>query len=106
MKKAVIAAVAVLSLILAGLSFAVEGIQPSAGTVPNFEQMKADHLKKLDDRMTSLQKEKVCVEAAKNQDDLRACRSKHKAEMTGHGDQMGKRGGHGGPGGPVPPQDK
>ena len=106
MKKAVIAAVAVLSLILAGLSFAVEGIQPSAGTVPNFEQMKADHLKKLDDRMTSLQKEKVCVEAAKNQDDLRACRSKHKAEMKGHGDQMGKRGGHGGPGGPVPPQDK
>jgi len=106
MKKAVIAAVAVLSLILAGLSFAVEGIQPSAGTVPNFEQMKADHLKKLDDRMTSLQKEKVCVEAAKNQDDLRACRSKHKAEMKGHGDQMRKKGGHGGPGGPVPPQDK
>ena len=102
MKRAAIVAAVVLSLVFAASAFAIEGSEPA----PNFEQIKADHLKKLDDRMTSLQKEKVCVEAAKNQDDLRACRSKHKAEMTGHGDQMGKRGGHGGPGGPVPPQDK
>jgi len=105
MKRAVIAATVVLSLVFAVSAFAIEGTQPLGETAPNFEQMKADHLKKLTDRITSLQKEKVCVEAAKNQDDLRACRSKHKAEMTGHGDQMG-RGGHGGPGGPVPPQDK
>ena len=106
MKRAVIAAVTVLSLIFAGLSFAVEGIQPSAETVPNFEQMKADHLQRLDDRINSLQEEKACIQAAKNQDDLTACRSKHKAEMKGHGDQMGKRGGHGGPGGQVPPPIK
>jgi len=106
MKRAVIAAVAVLSLIFAGLSFAVEGIQPSAETVPNFEKVKAYHLKRLDDRINSLQEEKACAEAAKNQDDLRTCISKHKAEMKGHGDQMGKRGGHGGPGGQVPPPIK
>jgi len=106
MKRAVIVAAVVLSLVFAVSGFAIDSSQPLGDTAPNFEQMKADHLKKLDDRMASLQKEKVCVEAAKNQDDLRVCRSKHKAEMTGHGDQMGRRGGYGGPGGPVPAQDK
>jgi hypothetical protein len=106
MERAVIAAVVALSLVFAVSAFAIEGSQPLGDTAPNFEQMKAGHLKMLDDRITSLQKEKVCVEAATNQDDLRACRSKHKAEMTGHGDQMGRRGGHGGPGGPAPSQDK
>ena len=106
MRRAVIASVAVLSLIFAGLSFAVEGIQPSAETVPNFEKMKADHLKMLEYRINSLQEEKVCAEAAKKQEDLRACRSKHKTEMKGQGDKMGKRGWHGGPGGQVPPPVK
>jgi hypothetical protein len=106
MKRAVIVAALVVSLVFAVSAFAIEGSQPLGETAPNFEQMKADHLKKLDDRMTSIQKEKVCVGAAMNQDDLRACRSTHKAEMKGHGDQMGRRGGHGAPGGPVPPQDK
>jgi hypothetical protein len=106
MKRAVIAVAAVLSLIFAGLAFAVEGIQPSAGTAPTFEQMKADHLKKLDDRINSLQLEKACAQAAKDQDEMRACRSKHKAEMQGHGDDMRQRGGHGGMGAPAPSQVK
>jgi hypothetical protein len=99
MKRAVIAVAAVLSLVFAVPAFAVEGIRPSTGTVPDFEQMKADHLKRLDDRINSLQEEKACAQAAKNQDDLRACRPKYKAEMR-------KRGGTGGPGGQVPPQIK
>ena len=106
MKRAVIAVAAALSLIFAGLAFAVEGIQPSAGTALNFEQLKADHLKKLEERMSSLQQEKTCVQAAKSQDDLWACRSKHKAEMKEHHDWMRKGGGPGGPGGQVPPQSK
>jgi hypothetical protein len=106
MKRGVIAVVAVLSLVFAVPAFAVEGIQPSAGTVPDFEQMKTDHLKRLDDRINSLQEEKACVQAAKNKDDIRVCRSKHKVEMRGHGDEMRKRGGPGGPGGQVPPQVK
>jgi hypothetical protein len=106
MERAIIVAAVVLSLVFAVSAIAIEGSQPLGETSPNFEKMKADRLKNLDDRMTNLQKEKVCVEAAKNQDDLTACRSKHKAEMKGYGDQMGKKGGHGGPGGPVPPQDK
>ena len=106
MKRAAIVAAVVLSLVFAVSAFAIDRGQPLGETAPNFEQMKADHLKKLDDRMTSLQKEKVCVEAAKNQDDLRACRSTHKADMKENRDDMRKRGSHGGPGGPVPPQDK
>jgi hypothetical protein len=93
MKSAVIAAAAMLSMIFAGLTFAVDDIQPAAGTAPNFEQMKADHLKKLDDRINSLQEEKACAQAAKNPDEMKACRLKHWGEMKGHGHEM--RGGRG-----------
>ena len=102
MKRAVIAVAAVLSLIFAGLAFAAESIQPSAGNAPNFEQMKADHLKRIDDRIKSLQEAKVCTQAAKNQDGLRACWSKHKPEMKKHHDEMRRRGGLGSPDGQGP----
>jgi len=105
MKKVVIAVVA-LSLVLSVSAFAIEGSQPTKETAPNFEQMKADHLKKLEERMSSLQQEKACVQAANTQDELRACRAKHKAEMKEHRDDMRKRGRPGGPGGQVPPQLK
>ena len=106
MKKVVIAVAAVVSLVFALTAFAVEGVQPPKETGVNFEQMKADHLKKLDGRINSLQQEKTCVQAAKNQDDLMTCRSKHKAEMKGHGDGMRKGGGPYGPGGQVSPPVK
>jgi len=105
MKRVVIAVVA-LSLVLAVSAFAIEGTQPPKETAPNFEQLKADHLKKLEERMSSLQQEKACVQASTTQDGLRACRSKHKAEMKEHRDDMRKRGGPGGLGGQVPPQVK
>ena len=93
MKRVVIAVAAVVSLVFALTAFAVEGVQPPKETGVNFEQMKADHLKKLDARMNSLQQEKTCAQAAKNQDDLMTCRSKHKAEMKGNRDEMRKGGG-------------
>jgi len=105
MKRVVIAAVALL-LGLSVSAFAIEGSQPPKETAPNFEQMKADHLKKLEERMSSLQEEKACVQAANNQDGLKACRAKHKAEMREHRDDMRMRGGPGGPGSQVPPQVK
>ena len=106
MKRVVIAVVAALSLVLPVSAFAIEGSQSPKETAPNFEQMKADHLKKLEERMSSLQQEKACVQAANNQDGLMACRSKHKAEMREHRDDMRMRGGPGGPGSQVPPQVK
>lgn len=99
MKRGLIAA-AVLSLVVAAAAFAAE-----SGTVPNrqggqgmtFEERKADVLKHLDTRMSSLQEEKACVQAAKNHDDLRACRQKHHAEMDQMRGMYGKGGHMGGP---------
>ena len=91
MKRAAIVAAVVLSLVFAVSAFAIEGSEPA----PNFEQIKADHLKKLDDKITSLQQVRGCIQAAENRDDLTTCIA-----------ARGKRGGHGGPGGPIPPQDK
>jgi hypothetical protein len=105
MRRGVIAVSTVLSLVFAVPAFAVDGTQPPKETAPTFEQIKADHLKKLDERLNSLQQERVCAQAAKNQDELRACRAKHKAEMKEHRDDMRMRG-PGGPGGPIPPPVK
>jgi CHASE1-domain containing sensor protein len=105
MKRTLVSVAALLSLSLAAPVFAAQGTQPSAGTGSNFEQMKADHLNRIQDRINSLQEEKSCVQAAKNQEELKACRMKHKADMKERRDDMRKRrGGPGGPGSPIPPQ--
>ena len=104
MGKGIIAAT-VLSLVFAVPAFAVEGSPLPKETGLTFEQMKSDHLKKLDERMNSLKQEKTCVHAAKSQDDLKACRAKHRAEMKDRGHEMRKRG-PGGPGAPLPPEVK
>jgi predicted S18 family serine protease len=106
MKRVVVAVAAVVSLVFALTAFAVEGVQPPKETGVNFEQMKTEHLKKLDERMNSLQQEKTCAQAAKNQEDLMTCRSKHKVEMKGIRNEMRKGGGPYGPGGAVPPPVK
>jgi len=54
MKRAIVSVAALLSLSLAAPAFAAEETQPSTGPGANFEQRKADHLKKLDDRINSL----------------------------------------------------
>ena len=96
MKRVVIAVAAVVSLVFALTAFAVEDVQPPKETGINFEQMKVDHLKKLDERMNSLKQEKTCAQAAKNYDDMMSCRSKHKADMRGYRDEMRKgRGSYG-----------
>ncbi|MBS1112755.1 MAG: hypothetical protein H6R42_14 [Nitrospirae bacterium] len=105
MRRGIIAVAAVLSLLSAVPAFAVDGSQPPQETGINFEQMRSDHLRKLDERINSLKQEKTCVQAAKNQDDLRACRAKHRAEMKDRGHEMRKRG-PGGPGAPLPPEGK
>ncbi|MDQ7787997.1 MAG: hypothetical protein RDU01_10345 [Thermodesulfovibrionales bacterium] len=104
--KRVVVAVLALSLVVAVSAFAVEDTQSPKDTGLNFEQMKTNHMKKLDERTNSLQQEKTCVQAAKNQDDLMGCRSKHKADMKGRHDEMRMRDGSGGPGSAVPPQVK
>jgi hypothetical protein len=84
---------------------------PQPGTAaPTFEQRQAQMLKMIDERIASLQSGKTCVQAAKSNEDLNACREKHMAEMREKRAEMQKyRGtGMGGPGmgGPGSPMGK
>lgn len=106
MKKAIISGVAALSLAVAVPIFAAEESQSSGDTTAQFERMKADHLRKIDERISSLQAERACAQAAKDPSELRTCRIKHKSEMRARSDEMRRRGGPGGPGGPTPPQSQ
>ena len=99
MKKALIAAVA-LSLVLAVAAFAADNDQPGNVPVQNFDQRKTDILKMLDERLASLQQAKTCIQAAKNNDDIKTCRDKHRAEMMEKRGEMQQRG-MGGPGAPM-----
>lgn len=97
MKKALIAA-ALLALAFAVPAFAVESNQPPTAPGKTFEERQAHILKMIDGRMASLQEGKACVQAAKNDDDLKACREKHMSEMKGkRGEMRHERGMMGGP---------
>jgi len=80
MRKYVIAA-AVLSLVVAAAAFAADSGAAPKGPNMTFEERQAEVLKHIDTRVSSLQEKRVCVQAAKNHDDLRACKQKHHAEM-------------------------
>ena len=87
MKRAGIATL-MLSLAFALPAFAVESTEPPKGPAPTFEQRKAQDLKRLDERSTRLQDEKACVQAAKSDNDLKACKEKfgppHGPGIKGH----------------------
>ena len=89
MKRVVIAVAAVLLLMFAVSAFAIDNSQPSQGTVPNFDQMKADYLKKFDERINSLQEKKACVQAANTQEDLKLCFEQNKVNMKEQRDERG-----------------
>jgi hypothetical protein len=71
--------------------------QPPNPSGQTFEQQQAQILKALDERITSLQEGRTCVQAAKNDDDLRVCRQKHRTEMMEKRGEMRMQGGPGGP---------
>ena len=104
MKKTLIAAF-LLSLAFVVPAFAVEGNQPPTVPGKTFEERQAHILKMIDERMVGLQEGKACVQAAKNDNDLKACREKQMAQMKEkrgemrheHGMMGGPQGGMGGP---------
>jgi hypothetical protein len=101
MKRTLIAA-ALLSLAFAAPTLAAEGGQ--APTVPGqtFEQRQANILKMMDDRIAGLQEGKMCIQAAKSDEELKACREKHMSEMREkHGGMKRPGGMMGGPHGGV-----
>lgn len=104
--KRTLCAAAILAFAVAMPVFASDGAQPAKGPAPTFEQRQANILKMLDQRLAGIQGERACVQAAKNLDDLKVCREKHRAGMEGMRMEMGPRGGHGVPGGPGGPGGK
>jgi len=99
MIRAFLAAAIVASMFVVPV-FAAESAPQQSTTAPTFEQRQAHMLKMIDERLSSLQAGKTCVQAAKSNDDLNACREKHMAEMREKRSEMQKyRGtGMGGPG--------
>ncbi len=90
MKTGVIAVVVVLSLVFVLSVSASEGVQPAQETIVNFDQIKADQLKNIDERIENLQQQKTCVQMAKDQDNLSGCWMKHKAEGKRNRNDMRK----------------
>ncbi len=69
-------------MLMASPAFAAESTPPAKGPGPNFEQIKAETLKRIDGRIARNQEEKTCVQAAKNHEDLKACHDKFMAEFS------------------------
>ena len=74
MKRALLMAV-LLSLALVVPAFAAESGSPT-GSGPSFDEKKTQILKHIEERNAKLQQEKSCVGAAKDDNDLKACREK------------------------------
>ena len=87
--KTAIMAVSV-ALLFAIPAFAIDAAPQPKGTGPNFEQQKTDIIKRIDGRIARNQEEKSCVLAAKNHDDIKACRDKFKAEIQEQRQNMKK----------------
>jgi hypothetical protein len=81
MKTAMIAAA--VSILFAAPAFAADNAPQPKGPGPNFEQRKAEILKRIDERIARNQEERACVQAAQNHNDIKACRDKFKSEFPG-----------------------
>ena len=60
-------------------AFVVEPGFSASASPANFEQNKSQQLRRIDTRMTRLQDERVCVQRATTQDDIKNCREKFRA---------------------------
>lgn len=81
MKKLHILSFVAVSMLYAVSALAVDAAPHVKTSGPNFEQHKADIIRRIDLRIARNQEEKSCIQAAKNHDDVKACRDKFKAEV-------------------------
>jgi hypothetical protein len=79
MKPAIVSAA--VAMLIAGSAHAADSPQPSKGTGPNVERIRAEILKRIDARIARNQEEKSCVQAAKTPEEIRTCQQKFRAEM-------------------------
>lgn len=79
MRKALL--VALLAGAIAMPAFAADNTGAPNSPKPNFDQMKADVLQRIDRRISLNQEEKACVQLATSQEGIEACRQKIKAKI-------------------------
>lgn len=96
MKRGLMAGVLLLSLVFAVSAWAAESTVPKKDPAAKFEQKKARILKRFEVREAKLQQQKACVEAAKNDDDLKACKEKYGPHRRSSTDKQGSTGVSGG----------
>jgi len=78
------------SILFAVPAFAADTDPQTKAPGLNFEQQKADILKRIDERIARTQEEKSCIQAAKNHGDVGACRDKVEAEIRKQRQNMKK----------------
>jgi hypothetical protein len=73
---------AVITAVLTGIfvipAYAVDSTTDPQGSGQNIEQKKSEILQHIDQRIANSQAEKVCVQAAKSHDEIKACREKYR----------------------------
>ncbi len=74
MKGATLAVLIALCLVTPAL--AIDGSGPPPRPGQDFQQIKAEILKRIDERLARIQQERSCIQAARNHQDARACREK------------------------------
>ena len=79
MKKALFAAV--LTVAIAMPAFAAESTAPPPKPQPNFAELKAATIQRIDKRIALSQEEKACVQAATSSADIVACREKVREQL-------------------------
>jgi len=83
MKKVIITLFGI--LLFSTQALAADNGPQKNGPGENFEERKAEVLRRIDKRIARNQEEKACVQAANNHEALRACREKFKPERPeGH----------------------
>jgi hypothetical protein len=80
MKRFMLIAVLLISVFTVPAFAATADQQSNASSEP-FEQKQTRILQLIDNRIADLQEAKTCVQAAKNNDDLKACRQKQMQKM-------------------------
>ena len=79
MKKILIATA--FALFLASPVIAADTAPQPKGSTSDIAQQKSEILKRIDARIAYNQEEKTCIQAAKTQDDIKACQNKLKSEL-------------------------
>ncbi len=74
--------VAVLALVFVSPLFSAEDATSAKASGANFEQKKADRIKRLDERIARIQGERSCIQMATSRADLKTCREKFKSERA------------------------